>query len=170
MQLLGEAAGLGPVAARADPEPLLPLAYALASEVYPDLLRQEVNRMPAWLTWLVGFPRYTPAPARLLDCAAPPQADASCCWGTTLIPLALLAVNVVALLIDGVPDWCAALLAACCCLRRAAAGRRWRGCCSCSACWSRGRQRRQARWRKQLAALLRRVPLRPGCPGGAARR
>ncbi|MFO0930051.1 MAG: hypothetical protein U0736_24010 [Gemmataceae bacterium] len=43
---------------RADPEELVPVAYA-AQEVYPDLLAAEVNAMPAWLTWLVAFPGYT---------------------------------------------------------------------------------------------------------------
>jgi uncharacterized protein (DUF58 family) len=53
---LSDAASLGPRARKADPEALLPVAHALAREVYPDLLRQEVNQTPWWLTWLVGHP------------------------------------------------------------------------------------------------------------------
>lgn len=53
---LAEAAALDATAARVDPEGLLPLAYAFAHEVYPDLLAPPVNSMPWWVTWFVAFP------------------------------------------------------------------------------------------------------------------
>jgi uncharacterized protein (DUF58 family) len=56
LRRLADAAGLCPTVARADPDPLLPTAYALAQEVYPELLQRAVNAVPAWLTWFVGFP------------------------------------------------------------------------------------------------------------------
>jgi uncharacterized protein (DUF58 family) len=59
LQILADAACLGPVAFRADPLALMPVANALARELYPDLMNENLNRMPTWLTWLVGFPRYT---------------------------------------------------------------------------------------------------------------
>jgi uncharacterized protein (DUF58 family) len=53
---LADAAALDPTAARVDPETLLPLAYAFAHEVYPDLLASPANAMPWWVTWFVAFP------------------------------------------------------------------------------------------------------------------
>ncbi|MBY0232970.1 MAG: hypothetical protein K2W96_27110, partial [Gemmataceae bacterium] len=56
---LGEAGAGGPEAARANPDEMLPVAHALCREVYPDLLRPEVNAVPAWLEWLVGHPGHS---------------------------------------------------------------------------------------------------------------
>jgi hypothetical protein len=53
---LADAAALAPAEARVDPGRLLPLAYAFAREVYPDLLRRDVNAMPWWASWLYPFP------------------------------------------------------------------------------------------------------------------
>ncbi len=58
-QLLADAAALAPVADRPDPEELAAVAYSLAQEVYPDLLRSEVNAMPWWLAFFVASPRDT---------------------------------------------------------------------------------------------------------------
>jgi uncharacterized protein (DUF58 family) len=53
---LTEAANLAPATARAPVETLLPLAHAFAEEIYPDLLRPAVNRVPFWLPWLWPMP------------------------------------------------------------------------------------------------------------------
>ena len=58
LRLLADASTLEPTSARVDPEDLIPLAYAFAHEVYPELLRPEVNAMPVWLRWLATFPGY----------------------------------------------------------------------------------------------------------------
>lgn len=59
LNLLAEAATEAPTTGRADPEVLVPLAYAFAQDVYPELLRPSVNSMPVWLDWVESFPRYT---------------------------------------------------------------------------------------------------------------
>ncbi len=53
---LADAAGLAPATGQARLISLLPLAYALAQDVYPDLLRPEVNRVPGWLPWFWRLP------------------------------------------------------------------------------------------------------------------
>ena len=58
-QLLADAAGQSPDAAEVSVNRLLPLAYGLAQEVYPDHLGQDVNAMPWWLSWWVPQPAYT---------------------------------------------------------------------------------------------------------------
>lgn len=152
MRLLGEAAARGPVAAHADPEVLLPVAYALAREVYPDLLRPEVNAMPAWMVWLVGFPGYTRHRRGLVDLLHR-RKQVILIAGTSLIPLTLLAINLVALTMSGVPDWARGLLG----------GLLFFGApLAALLAWlvflvglaASGKQRRLARWRKGLAALL----------------
>ncbi|MBV9124780.1 MAG: DUF58 domain-containing protein [Planctomycetes bacterium] len=57
--VLTDAAGLAPTTGRANLNTLLPLAYAFAREVYPELLRSDVNRVPLWLPWLAPTPAYT---------------------------------------------------------------------------------------------------------------
>jgi uncharacterized protein (DUF58 family) len=58
-QLLADAAGHPPDAAEVAVNQLLPLAYGLAQEVYPDCLGQDVNAMPKWLSWWAPQPAYT---------------------------------------------------------------------------------------------------------------
>ncbi len=41
---------------RANPDDLLPLAYGFARQVYPDLLDAGVNGMPFWAEWVAAFP------------------------------------------------------------------------------------------------------------------
>jgi uncharacterized protein (DUF58 family) len=53
---LTDAARLAPTTARAPVAELMPLAYALAQEVYPDLMSASLNRVPAWLPWLWPVP------------------------------------------------------------------------------------------------------------------
>ncbi len=55
---LADAAGLPATAAEAPVEPLLPLACGLAEEVYPELMRPEVNRVPVWLPWFWPLPTH----------------------------------------------------------------------------------------------------------------
>jgi uncharacterized protein (DUF58 family) len=58
LHLLADAAARSPAVSRIDPDNLLPLAYAFARTVYPDLLAPALNAVPFWLTWLVAFPGY----------------------------------------------------------------------------------------------------------------
>lgn len=55
---LADAAGLPATTAAAPVRPLLPLAYGLAEEVYPELVRPDANRVPFWLPWLWRVPTY----------------------------------------------------------------------------------------------------------------
>jgi hypothetical protein len=56
LRMLAEAAALPPVAVRVDPELLIPLAYAFAEEVYPEQLRRGVNGMSWYQTWVAALP------------------------------------------------------------------------------------------------------------------
>jgi uncharacterized protein (DUF58 family) len=58
-QLLADSAGLAPSASQVSLNRLLPLAYGLAQEVYPEYLDQGVNAMPWWLSWWAPQPAYT---------------------------------------------------------------------------------------------------------------
>jgi uncharacterized protein (DUF58 family) len=60
MSRLADAAGLAPSTARAPLDTLLPLAHGFAQEVYPHLLRPEVNQVPFWLPWLWTRPASQP--------------------------------------------------------------------------------------------------------------
>jgi uncharacterized protein (DUF58 family) len=151
MQLLGDAAALSPVAARADPEVLTPIAYAFAQEVYPDLLRAEVNRMPLWYNWLVAAPRYTRHRRGLLDRLYRARGTILR-WGLLLVPLTASA-NLLALSVERVPSslWLVMALVTVPVSMLIATG-----------AWMlflfglifSGRQRRHARMRKRLAALF----------------
>jgi uncharacterized protein (DUF58 family) len=67
LNLLTDTAGLAPASSKADVHSLLPLAYSFAQEVYPDLMRAEVNRFPWWLPWLFPQPLYTRNRPKLAD-------------------------------------------------------------------------------------------------------
>ncbi len=56
LHVLAEAAALAPATGKGSVDQLLPLGHALAEEVYPQLLRQECNRIPSWLPWLWPSP------------------------------------------------------------------------------------------------------------------
>jgi hypothetical protein len=56
---LADAAGLAPSHGQASVESLVPTAYRLANEVYPHLLRRDVNGYPFWLAWFSPQPVYT---------------------------------------------------------------------------------------------------------------
>jgi uncharacterized protein (DUF58 family) len=59
LQTLADAAALAPAAAGVDPDLLIPLAYAFARRVYPQLMRPAVNDMPFWQEWFDSTPGYT---------------------------------------------------------------------------------------------------------------
>jgi uncharacterized protein (DUF58 family) len=151
-QMLADACTRGPAEARIDPYALLPVAYALAEEVYPELLRPAVNRLPAWITWFVGFPAYTRRWRGFLEWLHRRKR-----WllflGTTWIPLGLLLVNFLGLLVEGVPDDMRGWFAVASLLTVPVV---------VNVVWllflfsllASGRWRRFARWRKRLAALL----------------
>ena len=57
--LLAEAAALAPATGAAPVSRLLPRAYGLARELYPEQLERDVNAFPWWLAWLSPRPAYT---------------------------------------------------------------------------------------------------------------
>jgi hypothetical protein len=59
LQTLAAAAALAPAAAGVDPDQLIPLAYAFARQVYPQLMRPAVNDLPLWQEWFDSTPGYT---------------------------------------------------------------------------------------------------------------
>jgi uncharacterized protein (DUF58 family) len=59
LNLLADAAGRAPSTGEAKLRPLLRLAYGLAQELYPGLLKRDLNRLPWWLPWLWPQPFYT---------------------------------------------------------------------------------------------------------------
>jgi uncharacterized protein (DUF58 family) len=151
-QLLGEAATLAPVAERADPEELAPVAYAFAQEVYPDLLRSEVNHMPWWLALLAAFPRYTRHRRGKRDWLYRRKATILL-WCVTILPFSLFVLSVLTLVFDWVPVWAQGVLGGLVILGTPLL---------VNAGWLlfligllvSGKQRRRARWRKQLSAIF----------------
>src|SRR5262249_35636175 len=103
-------------------------------------------------TWLVGFPAYTRRWRGFLEWLHR-RKRWLLLWGTTWIPLGLLLVNVLALLVGGIPDDFRGWLAVASLLAIPVA---------VNVVWllflfsllASGRWRRLARWRKRLAALL----------------
>lgn len=67
LNLLADAAGLTPTTGKASVAGLLPQAYSFAQEVYPHLLRRDMNRAPFWLPWLWPQPAYTLRKPTLAD-------------------------------------------------------------------------------------------------------
>ncbi len=161
LSMLAEAATEAPTTGRADPEVLVPLAYAFAREVYPELLRPSVNSTPFWLDWVESFPRYTrrsysllrslhrhkpklfylavaglPVLTFFVDCAVVLSHDLS--WPTRILLSLLTGAASTALSLVLLFLFAGVLLVT-------------------------GRVRRLARWRKRLAALLsERYGLAPG--------
>jgi uncharacterized protein (DUF58 family) len=64
---LADVAGRAPSTGAARFDALVPLAYAFAEEVYPDLMRPEINRVPFWLPWLRPQPAATIRQPTLAD-------------------------------------------------------------------------------------------------------
>jgi len=46
--------------------PCCPWAYSFAREVYPEMMRSEINRFPWWLPWIFPQPLYSRPQKRLL--------------------------------------------------------------------------------------------------------
>ncbi|MFQ3649353.1 MAG: DUF58 domain-containing protein [Gemmataceae bacterium] len=109
MRLLGEAAASGPKARRADPEALLPLASALAEEIYPERLQDRVNKMPFWLMWWIGSPVHPRHGHGLLDWLNRHKRTLLF-WASTVVPLGVLALNLLVALSDSVPRWTRTIL------------------------------------------------------------
>jgi uncharacterized protein (DUF58 family) len=59
LDVLTDAAALAPEVHDTDVDELLPYGYGLAQDVYPDLLRSDVNRMPWWLPFWAPQPTWT---------------------------------------------------------------------------------------------------------------
>ncbi len=152
LEALADAGGLAPSVPRADPDLLLPTAYALAEEVYPELLRSDVNAMPWWLTWFVAFPRYRRRWRGLWDLLH--RAKLRLLWlGLFGVPMGLLVANVVALFLDWLPDWGRGLLFQLFVFGGLLASPLATGAFLLSLLVS-WRRRRLTRWRKKLAAVL----------------
>jgi uncharacterized protein (DUF58 family) len=151
-QLLGDAATLAPVAERADPEQLAGIAYSFAQEVYPDLLRAEVNRFPWWLALLVPAPRYTRHRRGLRDWLYRRKWTLFI-WCTTILPFSLFVLSVLSLVFDWVPVWARGVLGGIMLLATPILVNLAWLLVLFSLVFS-GKQKRRARWRKQLAAIF----------------
>lgn len=90
---------------------LLPVAHALATEIYPNYLTSEVNRVPIWLAWFVGAPYFTRHWRGWMDWLYR-RKRAILLWGTTLIPMGVFTLNVALFFMDGIPATGRSLLAA----------------------------------------------------------
>lgn len=66
LRVLVDAVALPPATERASVDDLMQLAYPLAQEVYPHLMRPELNRVPFWLPWLWPVPAESGRPPSLL--------------------------------------------------------------------------------------------------------
>jgi uncharacterized protein (DUF58 family) len=67
LRVLVDAGSKSPATEQAPLDPLLRLAHAFAEELYPDLMRPEVNRFPVWMPWIVTRPLYLIRRPRLGD-------------------------------------------------------------------------------------------------------
>jgi uncharacterized protein (DUF58 family) len=164
LELLADAGALAPAVGRAEPDGLLPSAYSLAQEVYPELLRAEINAMPVWLTFLIGFPRYRRRWRGLLEYLHRTRLRTFVLG--LAVPSLIFLLTLLVLLLRWLPRWAegpvlwAALIL--CPLAIVGTWLVFLGGILLS-----GRHRRVARWRKRLAALLAvRHALPPGGVGG----
>jgi uncharacterized protein (DUF58 family) len=92
---LADVAALPPPIGAARVSTLLPLAYAFAQEVYPDLMSPDVNHVPAWLPWLWPQPASTIREPSLADRLNPwlPWWLLLFLAGSSVLMLALLGVT-----------------------------------------------------------------------------
>jgi uncharacterized protein (DUF58 family) len=159
LRMLAEAAALPPSPVRVNPEALIPTAYSFAQEVYPELLRPGVNAMTWYQTWVAAFPGAWRHPAGFWRWLY--RRKERLFVTLYLVPIILFVVDLWLILDVRQPLW----------LLRTAL--------YCSLAWLvvgpvlgfvfllltvlNFKQRRLARWRKQLAALLSvRYALGPG--------
>jgi uncharacterized protein (DUF58 family) len=155
-----DAAGLFPAPGTSDPQSLTPLAYALAQDLYPELLRTEVNSLPWGLVWWSVFPG-TQRWRGLFDFLYRRKRLLLIVW-TALVPLALFLLVVLALLSGQVPDqvkpWVILLW-----VLGTPAASLFGWLLFVVTILAGGRRRRFARWRKRLSAILSvRYDLAPG--------
>jgi uncharacterized protein (DUF58 family) len=153
LRLLADAACLAPTTGSADPDVLTPLAYSLAEDLYPELLRDAVNQVPAWVVWLAAFPGQRRRWRGWLEFLHRRKLLVLF-WGTTIVPLLIFLFELLLLVNDLVPAWArepwwigAALL-----LAPLASFGAW--ALFLFSLLVSARLRRLARWRKKLAALL----------------
>jgi uncharacterized protein (DUF58 family) len=152
LRLLAETADLTPLVARTDPRRLLPLAYAFAQQVYPDLLRPEINAMPFWANWIDAFPRHSRHPGsltRLLHLFKRPLFVFAVLGLPGLSTILSLYVLLDPEMAFADKMWVSALCGVGSTLLFFLLGLLFGGVLLIT-----GRQRREARWRKRLAALL----------------
>jgi uncharacterized protein (DUF58 family) len=64
---MAEMSGLAPSPGPADVNALLPPAYGLAQEVYPEMMQADLNHFPFWLAWLWPPPPYVRRRPRTVD-------------------------------------------------------------------------------------------------------
>lgn len=71
LNVLADAVALAPATGQARVPALMPLAYALALEIYPHLLRPALNSVPFWLPWLWAQPAWSDRPRSWLRMPIP---------------------------------------------------------------------------------------------------
>jgi uncharacterized protein (DUF58 family) len=165
LRMLADAAALAPNLVRADPETLLPLAYAFAQEVYPQSLQPAVNDLPLWRSFMAGFSGFVRRQLGWLERFHRRKEELFilCWWATfwaVLTPVLMLLANVVFNAGFGTD---ALLFGAA--ATSGLSGILWSS--TSFLFWLdtllSGKRRRHERWRKRLAALLsERYGLAPG--------
>jgi len=150
LQTLTDAGNLAPATRQVEPDRLLPLAYAFAEEVYPELLRPERNRMPFWLYWMAAFPGHWRRRVGVMQYLHRRKLD-MLRLATITLPFCLLAANLLVGCL--LPPNERALFLICSTLLSLLFMLGTFALVAFTILFS-GRQRREARWRKQLAALL----------------
>jgi uncharacterized protein (DUF58 family) len=105
LRRLSDAAALAPVSGDAPLYDLLPLAHEFAREVYPDVMRSEVNAFPPWLGWFKPPSIWTIRHLRFADVAYSLMP-----WLVTLpitLPMAFLFLTgyEITLTLAGAPSW-----------------------------------------------------------------
>jgi uncharacterized protein (DUF58 family) len=86
LRRLARTANLAPATEAAEVGPLLDRGYAVAAEIYPDLLRPAINRFPAWLAYFSPQPGWT---------MRRPTARAAWLQVSRMLALAFLAIGVI---------------------------------------------------------------------------
>jgi uncharacterized protein (DUF58 family) len=164
LRLLAETAGLPQAPAATVPDPLIPLGYAFAREVYPHLLASSINTMPLWAYWVAAFPGHRRFSVSLLDTLHRYKARLFT-LGAFIIPTCLFVLNLV-LVFSGAftPETAGILLLASWAISVTASG--LVVLLFAFSTLVSERLRRLSRWRKELAAILSMRYVR--VPGGLA--
>lgn len=147
LRRLARTANLAPATEAAEVGPLIDRAYAVATEIYPDLLRPSVNRFPAWLPFISPQPFWT---------MRQPPLHQVLLRTVRLLALILIAVSIFLGFLGGAIVAYATFLAGCAIgLADFAMWLLWNYFSS---------NRRRYAWRKKLAAIL---AVKHGRPPGA---